>query len=212
MTDPAKMAAQYIKTAKSVLHEYFQVHNGVPQFTTDTATPFNPIQPDFQCCLTIPAVATQDGTQSQTQFTAHGRTKKAAEHAAAEAALDYLTAVGKIPRRGVTAAQPQPAAGRQSISGSQPFVFPAAAPSVPAANAAQGLQVVPAQQTAQSPAEAMSPEELASISAWIDQQQPDDIKRLLIEARQRIGELEAHLARYVERERRIRAVVLDEDA
>ena len=56
-----------------------------------------PASPKFTCHLTIPALDTPHGGYEQISFTAVARAKKAAEHAAAEKALDFLTARGLLP-------------------------------------------------------------------------------------------------------------------
>lgn len=56
--------------------------------------PRPPALPSFTCTLTIPAVQTPMGCFEQTTFTAWSRSKKSAEHAAAEKALAFLVSRG----------------------------------------------------------------------------------------------------------------------
>ena len=56
-----------------------------------------PASPKFTCHLTIPALSSPHGGYEQKSFTAVARAKKAAEHAAAEMALEFITACGLLP-------------------------------------------------------------------------------------------------------------------
>ena len=56
-----------------------------------------PASPKFTCHLTIPALSSQHGGYEQKSFTAVARAKKAAEHAAAAMALEFITACGLLP-------------------------------------------------------------------------------------------------------------------
>ena len=72
------------------------MNGGTPIFVIEDGPP-PPASPKFTCHLTIPALDTPHGGYEQTSFTAVARAKKAAEHAAAEKALDFLTARGLLP-------------------------------------------------------------------------------------------------------------------
>ena len=50
----------------------------------------------FTCNLIIPAVQTPQGGFSEMHFTAFARSKKGAEHAAAEKALDFIMSMGLL--------------------------------------------------------------------------------------------------------------------
>ncbi len=73
-----------------------QVHGGTPVFVIEDGPP-PPASPKFTCHLTIPALATPHGGYEETSFTAVARAKKAAEHAAAEKALEFITTCGLLP-------------------------------------------------------------------------------------------------------------------
>ncbi|CAL5229804.1 g13200 [Coccomyxa viridis] len=81
---------------KSALHEFHQVHRGTPVFVIEDGPP-PPASPKFTCHLTIPALSSLHGGYEQKSFTAVARAKKAAEHAAAEMALEFITACGLLP-------------------------------------------------------------------------------------------------------------------
>ncbi len=70
-----------------------QVHGGTPVFVIEDGPP-PPASPKFTCHLTIPALSSPHGGYEETSFTAVARAKKAAEHAAAEMALEFITASG----------------------------------------------------------------------------------------------------------------------
>ena len=76
---------------KSILHEFFQVHGGNPSFTVDCVSPTSS---EFVCQLTLPPVRTPSGGFGEEQLSGRGRSKKAAEHAAARQAIDFLVALG----------------------------------------------------------------------------------------------------------------------
>lgn len=57
-----------------------------------------PASPSFTCHLTIPALSIPHGGYEETSFTAVARSKKAAEHAAAEKALGFIAAQGLLPQ------------------------------------------------------------------------------------------------------------------
>ncbi|KAK9915218.1 hypothetical protein WJX75_006347 [Coccomyxa subellipsoidea] len=80
---------------KSCLHEFYQVHGGTPVFAVEDGPP-PPASPKFTCQLTIPAVHTPHGGFEETRFTAWARSKKAAEHSAAEKALEFITGRGLL--------------------------------------------------------------------------------------------------------------------
>ncbi|CAL8468266.1 g7806 [Coccomyxa elongata] len=80
---------------KSCLHEFYQVHGGTPAFSVEDGPP-PPASPKFTCHLTIPAVHTPHGGFEETRFTAWARSKKAAEHSAAEKALEFITGRGLL--------------------------------------------------------------------------------------------------------------------
>jgi len=70
-----------------------QLRGGIPSFTVQGGPP-PPALPNFTCRLTIPSLPPlRDGKATQTVFTAEARTKKAAEHAAAASALQYITSL-----------------------------------------------------------------------------------------------------------------------
>ncbi len=72
------------------------MHGGTTVFVIEDGPP-PPASPKFTCHLTIPAVSSPHGGFKQQSFTAVARAKKAAEHAAAEMALEYITACGMLP-------------------------------------------------------------------------------------------------------------------
>jgi len=82
---------------KSVLHEFYQQHSsgGIPVFSIESG-PRPPALPSFTCTLTIPAVQTAISSYDETTFTAWSRSKKSAEHAAAEKALAFLVSKGLL--------------------------------------------------------------------------------------------------------------------
>ncbi|CAL5229801.1 g13195 [Coccomyxa viridis] len=90
---------------KSALHEFYQVHGGTTVFVIEDGPP-PPASPKFTCHLTIPALSSPHGGFEQQSFTAVARAKKAAEHAAAEMALEFITACGMLPP-----AMPMPSSG-----------------------------------------------------------------------------------------------------
>lgn len=72
-----------------------QVRGGVPHFAVQGGPP-PPALPNFTCQLTIPALPPgRDANPTQTVFKAEARTKKAAEHAAAANALQYITSLAQ---------------------------------------------------------------------------------------------------------------------
>ena len=73
-----------------------QVHGGTPVSAIEDGPP-PPASPSFTCHLTIPALSTPHGGYEETSFTAVARSKKAAEHAAAEKALGFIAAQGLLP-------------------------------------------------------------------------------------------------------------------
>ncbi len=73
-----------------------QVHGGTPNFVVEDGPP-PPASPKFTCHLKIPALSSVHGGYEETSFTAVARSKKAAEHAAAEKALEFLTYCGLLP-------------------------------------------------------------------------------------------------------------------
>lgn len=82
---------------KSVLHEFYQQNSsvGIPVFSIESG-PRPPALPSFTCTLTIPAVQTAISGYDETTFTAWSRSKKSAEHAAAEKALAFLVSKGLL--------------------------------------------------------------------------------------------------------------------
>lgn len=78
------------KYAKSILMEFYQLHGGTPVFELDSRDR----GPLFSCKLTIPAVRTSKGGFSERSFAASGRSKKGAEHSAAELALRFIASCG----------------------------------------------------------------------------------------------------------------------
>ena len=82
---------------KSALHQFYQKHSeaGIPVFSIESG-PRPPALPSFTCTLTIPAVHTPLGGFEETKFTAWSRSKKSAEHAAAEKALAFLVSKGLL--------------------------------------------------------------------------------------------------------------------
>ncbi len=72
------------------------MHGGTPVFVIEDGPP-PPASPKFTCHLTIPALSSPHGGYEQKSFTAVARAKKAAEHAAAEMALEFITACGLLP-------------------------------------------------------------------------------------------------------------------
>lgn len=74
-----------------------QVHGGTPVFAIEDGPP-PPASPSFTCHLTIPALSIPHGGYEETSFTAVARSKKAAEHAAAEKALGFIAAQGLLPQ------------------------------------------------------------------------------------------------------------------
>ena len=72
------------------------MHGGTPVFVVEDGPP-PPASPKFTCHLTIPALSSPHGGYEQKSFAAVARAKKAAEHAAAEMALEFITACGLLP-------------------------------------------------------------------------------------------------------------------
>ena len=72
------------------------MHGGTPVFVIEDGPP-PPASPKFTCHLTIPALSSPHGGYEQRSFTAVARAKKAAEHAAAEMALEFITGRGLLP-------------------------------------------------------------------------------------------------------------------
>lgn len=69
------------------------MHGGTPVFVVEDGPP-PPASPKFTCHLTIPALSSPHGGYEQKSFAAVARAKKAAEHAAAEMALEFITTSG----------------------------------------------------------------------------------------------------------------------
>lgn len=81
------------KTAKSLLHEFYQQHGGTPDFDVKScAEP--PAEPCFRCRLECPAVDTNTFNVPMQTFSAEARSKKAAEQTAAQKAVDSFRAMG----------------------------------------------------------------------------------------------------------------------
>ena len=95
-------------TVRTALFEFYQRLSGVPTFETERhgGTPDLP----FLCTLTCPAVETPKGSYEECKFRAAGRSKKAAEHAASEKALEFIRSKGLLPEHVVDAAPPSAAA------------------------------------------------------------------------------------------------------
>lgn len=72
---------------KSILHEFYQVQGGSPCFSVVSG---EPPSTEFTCHLIIPAVRSAERACDEERFTATGRNKKSAEHAAAALALEHL--------------------------------------------------------------------------------------------------------------------------
>jgi hypothetical protein len=89
-----------------------QVHGGTPTFAVEDGPP-PPASPRFTCNLVIPAVQTPQGGFSEMHFTAFARSKKGAEHAAAEKALDFIMSMGLLQAPAKTSVVPflAPSAG-----------------------------------------------------------------------------------------------------
>ncbi|EIE19292.1 hypothetical protein COCSUDRAFT_67836 [Coccomyxa subellipsoidea C-169] len=83
------------KYPKSVLMEAYQIWGGTPVFTVEDGPP-PPASPKFTCYLTIPTVHTPNGGFEETRFTAWARSKKAAEHSAAEKSLEFIVSRGLL--------------------------------------------------------------------------------------------------------------------
>jgi len=85
------------KPPKSQLHEFYQQHKGTPVFRV-TQGSTTPAAPTFSCILECPEVETVTGAKVPKQeFRGEGRSKKAAEHAAAKEALDLFRDKGLLP-------------------------------------------------------------------------------------------------------------------
>ena len=102
-------------TTRAALFEFYQRLSGVPTFETERhgGTPDLP----FLCTLTCPAVATPKGSYEECKFRAAGRSKKAAEHAASEKALEFIRSKGLLPEHVVDAAPPSAAALGDEVRG-----------------------------------------------------------------------------------------------
>lgn len=84
-----------VKSPKSELHEFYQLHPGNPTFLIKSMSN-PPAEPLFLCTLTCPAIGGPQGLAEQT-FTGQGRNKRTAEHYAAEKALKFLRQQGLLP-------------------------------------------------------------------------------------------------------------------
>ena len=100
---------------RAALFEFYQRLSGVPTFETERhgGTPDLP----FLCTLTCPAVETPKGSYEECKFRAAGRSKKAAEHAASEKALEFIRSKGLLPEHVVDAAPPSAAALGDEVRG-----------------------------------------------------------------------------------------------
>ena len=103
---------------------------GVPTFETERhgGTPDLP----FLCTLTCPAVETPKGSYEECKFRAAGRSKKAAEHAASEKALEFIRSKGLLPEHVVDAAPPSAAALGEEVRDASGARRAPLAPAVPA--------------------------------------------------------------------------------
>ena len=90
---------------KASLYEFYQRLTGIPTFETERQGGGEPELP-FLCTLTCPSVETPKGSYEQCVFRAAGRSKKAAEHAASEKALEFIRSRGLLPEPMVEAAEP----------------------------------------------------------------------------------------------------------
>ncbi|KAK9839235.1 hypothetical protein WJX81_003086 [Elliptochloris bilobata] len=93
---------------KACIFEYYQKLTGVPTFETERHGGTSDLP--FLCTLTCPAVETPKGIYEECKFRAAGRSKKAAEHAASEKALEFIRSKGLLPEPVVDAAPPSAAA------------------------------------------------------------------------------------------------------
>lgn len=85
-----------MKYPKSLLHEFYQLHDSVPIFEVES---INERRPDaqFRCRLFCPGVQSTEGAFPDTTFEGEGLSKKAAEHAASSNALKFIREAGLLP-------------------------------------------------------------------------------------------------------------------
>ncbi len=102
------------KYPKSALLEAYQLYGGTPLFDVDHAREQSPL---YTCRLTIPAVHTPKGGFTESCFVATSRSKKGAEHSAAEMALCFIASRGLLP-----APINAPARHAQTLSGCLPRI------------------------------------------------------------------------------------------
>ena len=101
---------------QACIFEYYQKLTGVPTFETERHAAGSPDLP-FLCTLTCPAVQTPKGGYEECVFTAQGRSKKAAEHAASEKALEFIRSKGLLPEPVVDAAPTSATALKEEVRG-----------------------------------------------------------------------------------------------
>jgi len=106
-------------TMQACIFEYYQKLTEVPTFETERHAGGSPDLP-FLCTLTCPAVQTPKGGYEECVFTAQGRSKKAAEHAASEKALEFIRSKGLLPEPVVDAAPTSATALKEEVRGRRP--------------------------------------------------------------------------------------------
>uniref|UniRef100_A0A061QNJ7 DRBM domain-containing protein n=1 Tax=Tetraselmis sp. GSL018 TaxID=582737 RepID=A0A061QNJ7_9CHLO len=127
---PSKEFKEFIwhsgKTAKSSLHEFYQLTDQQPVFDVSDSTGSNPemgLAPSFYCLLRCPEVR----SFPESTFEGCGRSKKAAEHSAAEQALEALCRAGLCKKQ--AAPPPTPSAPAQEAQPGSLLPLPSVQPS-----------------------------------------------------------------------------------
>ncbi len=119
---PAAPLLTALCTMQACIFEYYQKLTGVPTFETERHAGGSPDLP-FLCTLTCPAVQTPKGGYEECVFTAQGRSKKAAEHAASEKALEFIRGKGLLPEPVVDAAPTSTTALKEEARGRRPAML-----------------------------------------------------------------------------------------
>mmetsp|Transcript_12762 Transcript_12762/g.38457 ORF Transcript_12762/g.38457 Transcript_12762/m.38457 type:complete len:255 (-) Transcript_12762:240-1004(-) len=209
------------KTPKSMLHEYFQLQGGKPEFELARELPSTPQDgPSFICKLVIPRINIPGGALTQTEFSGHARTKKAAEHAAADAAMRYIKDVTHNP---TGQAGTYLAIHAATPAASAPFGSPTHASPRPESRAPDVSAAAPGAATLQG---ALVPEEMSDeeLMTTINSMPVEDLQTLVLQAWKELTSLKAtqrqleqsekalqqKLGRYVEWHRQARTLMMQD--